>query len=97
MILLQSLDATDPKCFQPNMATVAYCDFLQFAATGINDALHSGFKSAKIIAAMTPCMRLYAFLGQEIQKHIKEVPDHPYQEWMNTYSAADFEVRELSI
>jgi len=71
------------------MATVAYCDFLQFAATGSNEF---GIKSAQIIAAMTPCMRLYAFLGQEIKKHIKQVPDHPYQDWIDTYSAAEFEV-----
>jgi thiaminase len=90
---LQSLDATDQKYFEPNTATVAYCDFLRAAATGSNPTLKLAGASAKIIAAMTPCMRLYAFLGQEIKKNINEVPDHPYQQWINTYSAADFEVR----
>lgn len=89
--VMQSLDATDQKYFEPNTATVAYCDFLRAAATGSNPTLKLAGASAKIITAMTPCMRLYAFLGQEIKKNINEVPDHPYQQWINTYSAADFE------
>ena len=43
-------------------------------------------------AAMTPCMRLYAFLGQSLAadadtKH----RDHQYREWIQTYSSPDFE------
>lgn len=38
-------------------------------------------------AAMTPCMRLYAFLGQELAKG----PVAPtYAEWVRTYAAPEF-------
>jgi thiaminase/transcriptional activator TenA len=40
-------------------------------------------------AAMTPCMRLYAFLGQELAKG--GIPEHPYADWIRTYSADAFE------
>lgn len=51
-----------------------------------------GSLSSYIIAAMTPCMRLYAFLGQEIERCVRPESNHPYQEWIDTYSSADFEV-----
>ncbi|KAG0589549.1 hypothetical protein KC19_1G028600 [Ceratodon purpureus] len=94
--VMQSLDA-DQTDFEPNTATAAYSDFLRAAATGCNRTLNLASTSAKIIAAMTPCMRLYAFLGQEIKKNINKVPDHPYQQWINTYSAADFEAAASKI
>nr|XP_024390005.1 bifunctional TH2 protein, mitochondrial-like isoform X3 [Physcomitrium patens] len=95
--IMQSLDATDQNCFEPNMATTAYCDFLLATATGSNEAQKFGSTSAQIITAMTPCMRLYAFLGQELKKHVDHVADHPYQEWIDTYSAAEFEAAASKI
>ena len=38
---------------------------------------------------MTPCMRLYGFLGQELA--LKLGPQSPYREWVETYSSADME------
>ena len=38
---------------------------------------------------MTPCMRLYAFLGGALAP--KLVPESPYREWVETYSSADTE------
>ena len=38
---------------------------------------------------MTPCMRLYAYLGQQLAAQIK--PENPYREWVMTYSSAQFE------
>ena len=38
---------------------------------------------------MSPCMRLYAFLGQSLAKD--GIPDHRYRQWIETYSSHDFE------
>ncbi|MDT5044179.1 MAG: hypothetical protein QOG75_32, partial [Mycobacterium sp.] len=40
-------------------------------------------------AAMTPCLRLYAYLGQQLAA--QTTPDSPYREWVMTYSSARFE------
>ena len=43
-----------------------------------------------IVAAMTPCMRLYTFLGTELAA--SQWSGHPYQEWITTYSSDEFAV-----
>ena len=40
---------------------------------------------------MTPCMRLYAFLGQQLAAQGAARADNPYREWVETYASADFE------
>ncbi len=63
-------------------ATLAYTDFLLATAAlrGIGETC----------AAMTPCMRLYAFLGQSLAAQgIDE--GNVYAEWIKTYSAPDLE------
>ena len=64
----------------PLPATQAYVEFL----------LHTARQGqlGETIAAMTPCMRLYAFLGQELAK--KDVAP-AYAEWVKTYSDPGFE------
>lgn len=62
-------------------ATSAYTDFL-LAVAALEPVGH-------IAAAMTPCMRLYAYLGQQLVAHTK--PDSPYREWVEAYSSAAFE------
>lgn len=47
---------------------------------------------ARIIAAMVPCMRLYAFLGAELSQG-RELEGHPYREWIETYASPAFQVR----
>lgn len=67
---------------EPQPATLAYTDFLLSTA-----ALGS---AGETCAAMTPCMRLYAFLGGELSK--RETPENnPYAEWIRTYSDPAFE------
>jgi thiaminase/transcriptional activator TenA len=61
--------------------TSAYTDFL-LAIAALEPVGH-------IAAAMAPCMRLYAYLGQRVAAHTK--PDSPYREWVETYSSAEFE------
>ncbi len=69
----------------PAPATLAYTDFLLATAAlrGVGETC----------AAMTPCMRLYAFLGQSLAPILTTVPDaeHPYSEWLRTYAAPEFE------
>ena len=60
-------------------ATLAYTEFL--LATAATSGL------AVIFAAMTPCMRLYAFLGASLDADTAG----PYAEWVRTYADPDFE------
>jgi thiaminase/transcriptional activator TenA len=64
----------------PLAATSAYTEFLLQAA-------RQG-RLGETIAGMTPCMRLYAFLGQALAK--KEVAP-AYADWVKTYSDPGFE------
>ncbi|SKA32491.1 thiaminase (transcriptional activator TenA) [Enhydrobacter aerosaccus] len=64
----------------PGTATRAYVDFLlETARTG---------ELGETIAAMTPCMRLYAFLGQTLSRG--EVAPL-YADWVKTYADPGFE------
>ncbi|QNI07674.1 TenA family protein [Mycobacterium kubicae] len=71
----------------PDPATSAYTDFL-LAVAALEPVGH-------IAAAMTPCMRLYAHLGQQLVAQTK--PKSPYREWVTTYSNPEYEalVRRL--
>jgi thiaminase/transcriptional activator TenA len=70
----------------PREATLAYTDFLLSTA-----ALGS---VGETCAAMTPCMRLYAFLGQELAAG-DSGEENPYREWIQTYADPGFE--ELAV
>ncbi len=65
---------------QPYPQVKAYTDFLLAIAWGRG--------MGETIAAMAPCMRLYAYLGTALAKTVTE--DNPYQEWITTYSGPDF-------
>lgn len=71
----------DLRAVTPAPATAAYVGFL------LDVAWSAGL--GQTIAAMTPCMRLYAFLGQTIAPHA--VADNPYRGWIDTYSAPAME------
>jgi thiaminase (transcriptional activator TenA) len=64
----------------PLPATQAYVDFL------LGTARHG--QLGETIAGMTPCMRLYAFLGQTLAR--KDVTP-AYADWVKTYSDPGFE------
>ena len=66
----------------PGESTLAYTNFLLATAS---------LKTVgETCAAMTPCMRLYAFLGQSLsEESVGE--DNPYAEWAETYSDPEFE------
>lgn len=65
---------------QPGVATRHYTDFLLATAWGGDVGLTA--------AAMSPCMRLYAFLGEQLA--INGIPHHRYADWISTYSSGDF-------
>ena len=73
--------AIDLGNVRPQTATSAYTDFLLRTAWST--------EVGEIMAAMTPCMRLYAYLGQELA--LGNHSQNPYREWIETYSSAEFE------
>ena len=82
--LHQSYAATwgvDLSTVQPSSTTQSYTDFLLATAWGQGIGL--------TVVAMAPCMRLYAFLGQELAK--PGIPEHAYADWIRTYSSPEFE------
>ncbi|TYZ60708.1 hypothetical protein PybrP1_004725, partial [[Pythium] brassicae (nom. inval.)] len=66
-------------------ATRDYVDFLLETATTRRTV-------AEVLAAMTPCLRLYAFLGRGIRAAIGGLPDesHPYSRWIASYCTDEF-------
>ncbi|MDZ8026397.1 MAG: TenA family protein [Nostoc sp. SerVER01] len=66
---------------EPGAATRRYTDFLLATAWGTDVGLTA--------AAMSPCMRLYAFLGEQLA--VNGIPNHQYADWIRTYSSVDFE------
>ncbi len=75
---------------EPVGATLAYTDFLLSTAAlkGVGETC----------AAMTPCMRLYLFLGRSLAEEGYE-EDNPYAEWIRTYADPGFEdlARKLEV
>ena len=72
----------DLSSVEPAPATLAYTDFLQ-AIAGLGTV-------GEICAAMTPCMRLYAYLGQALASQGAVRPSNPYHEWVETYASPEF-------
>lgn len=70
----------------PVAATTAYVDFL--VTTARRGAL------GETIAAMTPCMRLYAFLGQSLARGTVAPA---YAQWVATYADPGFEALAASL
>ena len=68
------------RSVEPEPATRHYTDFLLATAWGGDVGLTT--------AAMSPCMCLYVFLGQHLAQG--GVPDHPYTDWIRTYSSSEF-------
>ncbi|GAX37547.1 TenA family protein [Nodularia sp. NIES-3585] len=71
----------DLRVGEPGTATRRYTDFLLATAWSSDVGVTA--------AAMSPCMRLYAFLGQQLAR--EGIPNHQYADWIRTYSSADFQ------
>jgi thiaminase (transcriptional activator TenA) len=71
----------DLAAVEPAPATLAYTGFLE-------ECISAGATTGETLAAMTPCMRLYAYLGRRLAEG--EVAD-TYSDWVQTYASDDFE------
>jgi thiaminase (transcriptional activator TenA) len=69
------------RLVEPGTATRRYTDFLLATAWSQDVGV--------IAAAMSPCMRLYAFLGEQLARD--GIPQHKYTAWIETYSSEDFQ------
>ena len=65
----------------PGAATRRYTDFLLATAWAYDTGI--------TVVALSPCMRLYAYLGQRLAQ--KNPPEHQYIDWIRTYSSPDIE------
>lgn len=86
-----------------NSATLKYTEFLLATASGKVEGvkapgkLATPFEKTKVAAytlgAMSPCMRLYAFLGKEFEVLLNPSEgNHPYKKWIDNYSSENFQV-----
>ena len=62
-------------------ATRRYTDFVMATAWGHDTGM--------TVTALTPCMRLYAWLGQKLAK--TDPPRHIYNDWITTYGGEEIE------
>ncbi|GAQ81471.1 hypothetical protein KFL_000810120 [Klebsormidium nitens] len=46
--------------------------------------------AAKAVAALLPCMQLYAFLGRELSRG-NDLEGHPYKDWITSHASAEFQ------
>ena len=67
-------------------ATQNYTDFL--------DEVSINQSAVEIMFAMTPCMRLYSWIGKSLSN---KVLNNPYKEWIITYSDESFETLAKSL
>ncbi len=70
----------DLQTVEPGTATRRYTDFLFTTAWSQTLGVTA--------AAMSPCMSLYAYLGQQLAQ--AGMPQHAYSDWIQTYSSAEF-------
>jgi thiaminase (transcriptional activator TenA) len=70
---------------EPGVSTRRYTDFLLAIAWTAEVGLTA--------AAMSPCMRLYAFLGTSLGTSLAAngIPEHRYTNWIQTYGGAEFQ------
>ena len=61
-------------------ATKKYTDFLEEVSLNLS--------LIEIMSAMTPCMRLYSWIGKKL---LNMISDNPYKEWIITYSDESFD------
>ncbi|CAN0903405.1 Bifunctional TH2 protein, mitochondrial [Linum grandiflorum] len=101
--ILQEWGIDPAKEVSADPATVKYTDFLLATASGKVEGVKGPGKlatpfertkiAAYILGAVAPCMRLYAFLGKELQELVDSNDDsHPYKKWIEDYSCEKFQV-----
>ena len=68
------------KLIKPLDATNSYTEFL--LSNSIKGTL------GDLLAAITPCMRLYLFLGTELSKSLFQ--ENQYSDWIKSYSSSEY-------
>ncbi|CAM9525934.1 unnamed protein product [Heterosigma akashiwo] len=79
---------------EPKQATDDYTGFLMATAQAADST------PADVLAAMAPCMRLYAHLGRTLRAAFPERlgrPGHPFAEWVDTYASDEFEAAARTV
>ena len=71
----------DTSSVVPYRSTEAYLNLL------LDRGWHG--ELGEVLVVMTPCMRLYAFLGQSMAPRRTE--DHPFRGWIDAYAGAQME------
>jgi thiaminase/transcriptional activator TenA len=66
---------------EPAAATRRYTDFVLATAWA--------YDTGVTVTALSPCMRLYAYLGQQLAQ--QNPPEHQYMDWIHTYGSQDIE------
>ncbi|KAK4482365.1 hypothetical protein RD792_009518 [Penstemon davidsonii] len=91
-----------PKESTCDNATVKYTEFLKETSSGkvggekFSVKIVTPFEKTKLAAytlsAISPCMRLYSFISEEIQSLLDpEETEHIYKKWLNSLSSKKFE------
>lgn len=99
---VQDWDLDISKEVSVNSATLRYTEFLLATASGKVEGLKAPgmldtpFEKTKVAAytlgAVTPCMKLYAFLGKEFGALLdSSEANHPYKKWIENYSSDAFQ------
>lgn len=92
-----------PQEISTNNAAAKYADFLLATASGkvegekVLDKIVTPFEKTKVAAytlgAVSPCMRLFAFITKEIQALLNpNDSSHAYKKWIDYYCSKTFEV-----
>ena len=68
------------KLIKPLEATTAYTEFL------LSNSMIGSL--GDLLSAITPCMRLYLFLGTEISK--SQTQENQYSDWIEAYSSSEY-------
>ncbi|KAF0701178.1 Aste57867_8329 [Aphanomyces stellatus] len=84
------IDAYVVEDTTPTAATRAYVDFLLHTAK-------SSSSVSEILAAMVPCARLYAFLGQHLHAAAPAPSSQRFAKWIETYASTEFEASAVAI
>nr|GMC76262.1 probable aminopyrimidine aminohydrolase, mitochondrial [Ipomoea batatas] len=75
-----------------NRATTKCTEFLLATATGKHATPCEKTKlSAYTLGAVTSCIRLYAYIGKELQGLIDGKSNHRYKKWIENYSSDSFQ------
>eukprot|EP00850_Spirogloea_muscicola_P003998 SM000016S01986 [mRNA] locus=s16:1007497:1013773:- [translate_table: standard] len=101
-------DGGEEAARAPSAAAMAYMSFLLSVAeegrkpgSMASVPTDRSLRCLHIVTAMTPCMRLYAFLGQELQRAasflVAPIDGHSYASWIATYASAEFQADTLRL